>query len=388
VVGAGRETKAEPGAWGNSLRAAILDGGGGSRILVISHATLGELERSGAYLTKADFLAWAATARYITLTEGAGTGLPAILAATALTGGADDRAAITDVHRVAAINRNSPDDNGPGPVAYWGATTAAVRAGVTAHCLASGGMRVAALDAVDTTSPTTAAADGLTMRTDTGAGVAAMFWPWTNVAGITPGTFRAIPPSATAMGIVGRNSKAGVTPNQAPAGKYGESRTAVSLRSQATVTDPDRTTLNNAGVTFIRAVRGGFRIYGARTLVDPVSRPLQAWWSNAILYMAIVAKAYDVMEDYVLRVVDGQGLIFSDLNRDLTAIVKPYWEDGSLFGATFGDAALVVTDASVNTPARLALGELHAVVAVRPGPPAERVVLELVKTGITTNLAG
>ena len=59
---------------------------------------------------------------------------------------------------------------------------------------------------------------------------------------------------------------------------------------------------------------------------------------------------------------------------------------GALYGVDADDAFRVETGAAVNTPETLSNGELHAVLAVRMSPAAERVFIEISKSPITVAL--
>lgn len=196
------------------------------------------------------------------------------------------------------------------------------------------------------------------------------------------GALRTVPYSAIAAGIIARVD-AIYSPNVPAAGDLGRSRFAVDLAS--TYTDTERADLNDAGVNLARLIYGGVQTYGYRTLAEQAT----GWvaLSNARLNMAIVAEAEAIAERYVFRQIDGRRVTISQFGADLTAMLIPYYEQGSLFGTTADDAFYVDVGSAVNTSATIAAGELHAVLAVRMSPFAERVYIEIVKTATEQPLA-
>jgi hypothetical protein len=196
------------------------------------------------------------------------------------------------------------------------------------------------------------------------------------------GAQRAIPYSAIAAGVIARVD-ALYSPNVPAAGDLGVSRFATDLAYQ--YTDTEREDLNDAGVDVARLLYGAVETYGYRTLA-----PADSGWvglGNARLNMALVAEAEAIGERYVFRQIDGRKLTISQFAGDLSAMLIGYYEQGSLFGTTADDAFYVDVGDSVNTPATIAAGELHAVLAVRMSPFAERVYIEIVKTATEQPLA-
>jgi phage tail sheath protein FI len=132
---------------------------------------------------------------------------------------------------------------------------------------------------------------------------------------------------------------------------------------------------------------GRLETYGYRTLVDPTSVP--QWWDfgNARLEMAINAQAGAIAERYVFTQIDGRGHTIAAFGGDLRAMLVPFYENGSLYGATAEDAFQVNVGPSVNTPTTIANGELHATINVRMSPFAEYVQIYVVKVATTQSIA-
>jgi hypothetical protein len=122
------------GAWGNGasggLAVEVEAGGAGAFVLVIT-LDGDEVERSPELATKADALEWAASSDYVVLTDLASVNDPAVVAATPLAGGTDDRASATDAHWKIALDRFETI-LGPGQVSAPGRTPA-LEAGLMAR---------------------------------------------------------------------------------------------------------------------------------------------------------------------------------------------------------------------------------------------------------------
>ena len=273
-------------------------------------------------------------------------------------------------------------DLGPGQVSAPGRTAGAQHLLLANH--ARDNNRIAILDAPNTAvvATLTAAATiaGITAEAER---YASLFAPFITVPGLTPGTTRTIAPSAIVAGIMARNDAEGVSQNQPSAGVLGESIQASGV-AQA-FADADRTTLNVNGVNLLRLIYGGVRVYGYRTLSDPSNATESNWLnlSNARLFMKIQAELDEVAERFVFREIDGRGLTINEYGGELTGVLLPYWQRGSLYGLTPEEAFRVDVGPTVNTETTIANGELRANVALRTSPFAEEVVLEIVKTRIT-----
>ena len=64
-------------------------------------------------------------------------------------------------------------------------------------------------------------------------------------------------------------------------------------------------------------------------------------------------------------------------------MLQGYYNNGDLYGATPGEAFYVDTGSTVNTPARIANHELHAVLNVKMSEFSEMVQIEVYKKPIT-----
>jgi phage tail sheath protein FI len=367
-----------PGAWGNNLQVAVLAGGvGGTYKLQITYNAV-IVETSPDLLDTAAGVAWSTTSSYVTITQGASVLDPAVAAAAALATGADDTAGINDATWAAALAKFTKG-LGPGYVSQPGRTISQAHLDTLAHAFNNN--RVALLDAPDSAVVATLTAAAVAARAGGNGKYGGMFAPWMVVPGIAQGTTRTVPPSALVAGVSARN-EGSISPNAPNAGVNGIARYVIGT-SQAEFIDADRDTLNDAGVNLIRVMLSSTRVYGWRSLADSATDAQWINLGNARLFTAIAADADAVAEQFVLNQIDGQGLIQSQFGGELAAMLLTYYDQGALYGATPDEAFSVDVGDQVNTPTTIALGELHAVLAVRMSPMSEQVIIEIVKVAIT-----
>lgn len=375
-------TAQTPGAWGNDLAVAVIAGdSGGQYKIQISSISLGTvLEVSGNLLTKQDAITWSQSSQYVTITD-VGTGnVPALTANQPLIGGTDDNTNITEAQWTTALGLFTKD-LGPGQVAMPGRTTLAAQQNLLQH--ANDNNRVALIDQADSGSRATLVAAATALRSFPNDRHGELHAPWAQVPGISAGTTRIVPWSAIQAGIIARNDGQGLSPNVAAAGiTYGQSLYAIGL-SQPGWSDSDREALNDAGVNIVVEKFGGIMMYGYRTVVDPNLDPNWVEFSNARLYMAIVADADAIAEGYVFRQLDGKGLTIGEFNGDLAAMLMQYYNEGSLYGDSPATAFVVDTGPNVNTTTTIQNRELHAVLHLHMSPFAEWVQVQIVKRLLT-----
>jgi len=174
--------------------------------------------------------------------------------------------------------------------------------------------------------------------------------------------------------------------NQPAAGNFGVAQYAIDL-SQADWNDTQRTTLNSSNCNVIRRMLGGIRNYGWRSNVNAVSDANWVDFGNARFYMELAAELDEVGENYIFSQIDGQdGVLINSFNDALTGVMLDHYTAGELFGDTPAESFRVDTGPSVNTLARLANNELHAVVTVKMAPFAEYVEIAVVKRMVTQPL--
>lgn len=368
-----------PGATPNGYKVGVRAGvAGGSYVVFVQDANSVEVETSPDLFTQQSAINWAANSNYIRITLGATALNPAVVAAAVLATGADDRVNIVDAQWQQALDAIGPQ-LGPGQVAAPGRTTDVGHTQLVAHAAAN--RRVALLDAPDTPTIATLQASAIGARQGSQR-FSALFAPWILVPGVVGGTTRSVPPSALVAGVLARNDARGNGAADPAAGDLGQSLYATDL-TQVPWTDAQRGTLNVSGVNVIRSMFGSIRIYGWRSLSDPVSEGLWINFGHARLYMAIAGRGTLLAEAFEFDKIDGQGKKLAEFNSVLVGMLNDFFVNGDLYGATPAEAYSVDTSAAVNTPATLSNNELHAVLNVKMSPFAEMVQIEIVKRAIT-----
>lgn len=365
-----------PGAWSANYKVAVVAGTvGGTFAIHITDAANNVLEDSGNLVDQASAVAWSQNSQYVRITLGATALVPAVVAPAALSAGTDDRAAITDTQWANELALLT-DEFGPGQVSEPGRTTTTAYDQIIAHCEAHN--RVAILDLPNSGTSGTLISAISTENSRFGAA----FGPWILVPGLVVATTRTVPPSALVAGLIARNDPV-YGPNRPSAGIVGESRFAVGV-SQTGWDDATRETLNDAGVNVVRNMSGTVKVYGWRSLTDPINDQDWVDFGNARLFMSLSAEFDVIGENFVFDEIDGQnGSTIGAFHDSLAGACLRHYNTGELFGDTADDAFSVDTGPSVNTIATIQQLELHALVRVRMAPFAELVVIEVVKQAIT-----
>jgi phage tail sheath protein FI len=368
---------------GNSLKVAVVAGSvGGTYVIQIYDSNNVLLEQSPDLTTQQDAITWSAQSLYVNITLGATALVPVVVASAALTGGADDRASITDTQWLNSLNQMSRE-LGPGNVSAPGRTTDVGHTQLLDHAQARN--RIAFLDYPDTPTQATLTTSAVNSKTTGNGQYGGGFAPWVLVPGVVAGTLRTVPPSAAVAGCAARVD-ATDNANTPPAGIKGQLRYAVGL-SQPAWDATARDALNSAGVNVIRFIYGGYRIYGWRSLADPINLPTWLDLSNGRYLMSLVARSLSIAENYVFAPIDGQGQLIARFGGSLTAECMKDWNAGIIYGLSAKDAFNVDVSSAVNTPTTIAANELRANVAVRPSPDAELVTVQIVNVGITQAVA-
>lgn len=366
----------DPGAWGNNLRVAVIAGTGSNVKLQISTVADGTLETSPEFATVAQAVAWVSTYTVVTAD---GTVLPSVIAAQALTGGSDDINNVTNTEKanaLVAFNRNL----GPGQVSYPGDSTSAVVTALLAHAAAN--TRVAIVDGPNSSAVADLVSAAAAVRTDINASFGALFGPWVQVPGIAGGTVRTIPASPVIAGLISDSDRY-FSPGRAVAGQDFPLKFVVGFSD---FNDVDRDTATLGSVNLTKNVYGTLVNYGFRSLVDPNTKPDWVQFTNARLRMAVTAELNARARSFEFSKLDGAGHTLIQFKDALSGVLTDFYVRDDLYGATAAEAFRVDVGPSVNTPTSLGQGELHAQVAVRFTPFAERIYIDIAKTPITQNL--
>lgn len=343
------------------------------------------LETHGPYLVSAGNapLLADATSTLVNFTQSAGSGFtsaaPNTLTPTALAGGSDAND-LTSASAVATL-ANFPASLGPGTVALAGYKDQTSWTGLLAH--AANNNRFAALDISDSaTAATLVSAIGTTGTTAT-ASYGMFTASSVIIPGITPGTSRTVPGSASVAGLRAQVAATG-NDNTAPAGETWPLNYASGFTN--TFGTADTTTLNAAGINTFAVRFTTLCLFG---FVTPVSSAVDSifWQATATAErMALVADAQQLAEPFLFDTIDGRGLTLTALQGVLQGLIQQHWNSGALFGATAADAGTVTITAPINTAATAAAGVLGAQMQVLISPFAQQVLIGIELVPITVGV--
>lgn len=260
---------------------------------------------------------------------------------------------------------------GTGQVAIPGLTTAAVHAALVAHADAYN--RLALLDPPLASDKAAVAA----IRALYGTWRGAIYWPWVLMLSFDgDGLTKFYPPSGFAAGacaLVDRN----IGTHKAPANLVIPGALDVERYSngQSQTDDGTREYLNQRDVNVIAPFADqGVKIYGARVMTGDrrVQMVHEARLLNLFYYSGKLAYAWAPFQ-----VVDGGGKLFRDLQSTGRNFLRPFWEDGALYGKEEADAFQVVADSSNNPLPEIEAGRARVDWRVKLSPAAEIVIVRI-----------
>lgn len=363
------------GVWGNTLVVKTLaptsmtELAMGGVVFQVLDGT-DEVERSPAYSTVDQAVSWSELqSNYVIFEKLADTAPTTSLTAT-LAGGADDYT--WDDTLVADCLEKFPYELGPGQVSAPGHNDVGTIMAIGQHTLDT--YRVGIIDLEDSADPNDLATEMGSVWDIAGArnlisvGPRLIYPHETNPATI-------ITPASGAMsGIIARCDKRG-DPSLSAAGVDGYSARALGLSQQ--YADSDRQELNNLGCSLWKNVYGQIRMYGYRTSAGPAETNWMFFQESRVIMM-IAHECNSVLEEFVLKTIDGKRAMLSRVNTALSGVCARYWIANALYGETSGEAFQVDTFAP-NSLATIAKGELHANILLKTSKLAEWIVLNLIK---------
>jgi len=348
-----------PGQWGNALTAEITADGSARRLIVKQTGVA--IATSPAFADVAELHAWSAEDPFVR-TSSVAAGLPAATAATALTGGADDRANV-DAGQLAAALDAFDDTLGPGPVIAPGFTDGDSHGAILEHCAARG--RVAHLQLpADITEE-----DAIEHRQALAADFPGQAWrgtlwathAWARALGGDPE--RLVGWAAIQAGLVsGVEGAYGL--GAAPFGpRRGMSRTATRLYRDwlSAVGDPagEVQRLYAQHVNVAQDTGRGIYAKGLRTLdTDPLREDAHVAGTR----MRLAWRGRLAAEQYIGEATDMTSL--GNYHSDLVVICEEFAKARAF--NTDRDAGFRVSVDSVNTPTSLANRELYGRIDFRP----------------------
>lgn len=358
-------TAVEPGSWGNSITCQITAGSedANARIWTIRYAgTVVETSPELADVTAA--VAWSLNSDYIRITDPGAVGDPAAIAATALTGGDDDRDNIVTDSWEAPLTLAA--GTGGRQLSAPGSSSAGVQNLVLDIAEASNS--VALLDSVPGGSAEDIAAQYAAITSD-GKARGAILAPWATGPGLTASTSRTVPYSAVQAGMTARSDRRGgeiPLVNDAVAGENGVSRWATGLETEFTTTE--LATLDAAQIIAARIdEQGRIQTWGDRTLADEDTDPQWYQLQGARTIMYVAHRARQVGVPYVFRTLDPRLRTANAFKGDLQTILA------GLYPAQIGNDPTTSVSTSQDTSTRVLSGSL----SVQPNPAAEAVAIDV-----------
>lgn len=324
------------------------------------------------------------TSPYIKLTDAGSVGVaptnnPAVLAATALGAGTDDRASITATHYVNALALFTTE-LGDGAVAIPGIGTTA-HAGLITHADAHN--RLALLAAASSTDKATLIATAAALD----AKRAGLFAPWVKVPDEYGGT-RTISPEGYVAAVRARAHAVG--PWRAPAGENAIARYVVGPATVFSSTDSND--LDSAKVNVIRTQARTTRLYGWVSLA--ADRDNWGFLTGADTVNRVVTEAYDQLEPYLFGVIDARGHLLGQIAGTLEGIVIPMAEANGLYARLNPadptgpplDPGYRVRVLDINPVEVSAQNRVLAELGIRVSPTAAIVQLTVTKAAVTAAL--
>lgn len=373
------------GSWSTQLTVQVMDGSLANTFRIIVRLNGVVVEDKTNLADPATAVLAFTNSPYVRLTNLGSVTLapnnnPAVLAATALSAGNDDRAAITSAHYVTGLSLFGPD-LGDGAVAIPGQNVNAVWIGIRDHCQVNN--RVGLLAAALGDSKATL----LTRAAEIDSEFCGLFAPWITVPDGAGGT-RIISPEGYVAACRARAHE-GRGPWAIPAGKIAVANTVVDVNQK--FTEADANDLDNGRVNVIRTIAGTIRLYGWRSMSSDVGN----YWflKDRDLLNYLVVESEKRLEDYVFQTIDTKGHLQSQIAASLIGLVQPISDAGGLYpmvdpltSITIDPGYKVETGATVNTPQTLANNEVRARLSVRVSPAGGLVSLTIVKVGVLSGL--
>jgi hypothetical protein len=376
-------TATGPGAWSSDITVQVL-AGSIDDTFTMRIRYLGEIVESWANLRNPqEAVSRSARSNWVRVTDlasatAAPNNNPAVVAATALSAGTDDRGAVTAATHVAKLPLFERGF-GDGAVAIPGAGDAS-HAGLILHADAYN--RTAILS----TARGTIKADLLDLAASLDAERAGLFAPWVKVPDGFGGT-RSIPPDGyIAAGRARAHEATG--PWRAAAGDITRSRYVVAPDQSFERADSDE--LDSGKVNIIIGVNGGAKNYGYRSLSDDTLN--FGYLTGADVLNRVVTAAEAQLEGFVFGVIDAKGHLLASIEGTLEGIVKPMADLNGLYpwideetGEQL-DPGYKIDTQTVNTRETAAANEVYASLAIRVSPVGALVFLTVTKAGVLARL--
>jgi hypothetical protein len=296
-----------------------------------------------------------------------------------LTGGADERAAITggEVKKcaeeaLAAFNKPEPAtmSTTAGQVVSPGSTATGAYEALLNHCPASN--RVALLHLSKGTEAEVKAAVATLAalpNAEYGFGVVGKL----GCPGVVPLTERKIAAEVVVAALCARGDATG-SPNIAPCGMGYPLRYCTSTESD--FGEAEREALFNAGANTFHVAYGVLALWGFQSLVAESTSTIYDQFNHTRTRMAIKAKGGLIDTEVLFEDIDEKYI--ADYNTRLTVMLRELATDGALYPLNGDPGFAVNTGPAVNTQASIEKQEVKAVLEVRYSPYASFAAIELI----------
>jgi hypothetical protein len=376
---------ADEGAWGARVSVVVEGAAEDFTVRVLFDGV--EVERYPALVSPAAVVAALAVSTLVRVTSlGSVSAEPTNSPAAGtypLTGGGDDRAAVTATDVVEALDRFT-DLFGTGVMAVPGYPASQVGTGLMAAArrwhrvfLTSAG--VGALAAQARAQAAALSAAGV----PSGAEYGGLVWPSIRVP-----TGRTITPEGYVAACRARAITEAGGPWQAPAGQRAVTRWVLGTDQ---VTDSAvGNDLDAARVNVIRTIAGATELYGWRSLhTDDANYGLL---TGRDVLNIVHREAEARLEQFVFSTVDSAGRVLSQVQAELVGLLEPMAVAGGLYRATndqnqqVDPGYLVDVGPGVNTPQTLAANMIRAALSLRIAPVATMIELTITKAAANASL--
>lgn len=370
-----------PGAWSTGVKVAVLAGTLPDTFrLVVDGPQLEDTETYDNLATAGDAVAALTRSAYVRGVD-LGAGVPAPVAATALSAGTDDRAAITASHMSGGLDLFG-SDLGAGAVAIPGYASSLVGAALMAHAKA---YRRLALMATAVGASSADALNAASSLIGLDGEYGGLFYPWVRVP-LGGNATKLISPEGY---VAAQRARAhlDVGPWAAPAGERAIARFVIGLERELTRAQGDQ--LDEGHVSAIRTIAGTTRLYGWRSLSSDVDN--YALLTGRDVLNTVAYEAERRLERYVFQTIDAKGQLLASVAGELVGIVDPMRAAGGLYERIEGDTLVdpgysVDVGPTVNTLAVLNQNKIAAVLALRVSPVGTLIDLTIVKAGLTATV--
>ncbi|MEO1427824.1 MAG: phage tail sheath C-terminal domain-containing protein [Cyanobacteria bacterium J06632_19] len=201
----------------------------------------------------------------------------------------------------------------------------------------------------------------------------ALYYPWIQVPNPRNGGRPiAVPPCGHMMGVWCRTDESrGIfkaPANDTPKGIVGLAYDT-NMREQEL--------LNPLGINCIRNFvnyNRGYKIWGARTLVEPDN--VQWRYISVRRLLSYIEKSIEMGTQWVVFEPNDEAL-WGRVTRTVSSFLTRLWREGALAGASPDQSFFVRCDGELNTPDTMMLGRLYVEVGVAPVRPAEFVIFRI-----------